>query len=205
MSAIKDSLELDIRAQIVDAASCRFRHYGYNKTTMAEIAADTDMSAANLYRYFKNKQDIIAECANRSMRDRIDRLRLAIRQPGMSAVEQLRNYALTDLHISHELAENDKKISELVNTITQERPDLVYIKIEAEKSLITEILLHGNNTGEFEIKDLDKTANAIHMSLVVFNVPIFMTLYALEEFEKKSLSIVDLIINGLAGVDKRLV
>lgn len=198
MSAIKDSLELEIRAQIVDAASCRFRHYGYNKTTMAEIAADTDMSAANLYRYFKNKQDIIAECANRCMSDRVDRLRVAIRQPGMTAIEQLGSYVLTDLQISHELAENDKKISELVNTITLERPDLVYIKVEAENALIAEILTHGNESGEFDINDVNKTANAIHMSLVVFNVPIFMSLYSLEQFKEKSLAIVDLIINGLA-------
>ena len=198
MSTSQKNIELDISSQIVEAAHIRFRHYGYGKTTMAEIAADTGMSAANLYRYFKNKQDIIAECANRSMCQRIVRLRVAIRKPELSAIERLKTYVLTDLLISQEMAENDEKISELVNNITLQRPDMVYSKIEAESAVIEEILSHGNETGEFAIADTTKTANTIYMSLVVFNVPTFMSLYSLEEFREKTVSVIELIVSGLA-------
>ncbi len=198
MSKLQDNLALDVRSQIVEAANSRFRHYGYGKTTMAEIAADSGMSAANLYRYFKNKQEIIAECANRCMCERVDRLRTAIRHPELSAIERLKTYVLSDLQFSYEMAENDKKINELVNTITLERPDLVYRKIEAEHALIAEILSHGNETGEFDINDIIATARTIHTSLVVFNVPIFMRLYSLEQFKEKAGSMVELLVNGLA-------
>jgi len=197
MNTSQKNIELDIRSQIVEAAHTRFRHYGYGKTTMAEIAADIGMSAANLYRYFKNKQDIIAECANMSMCERLDRLRVAIRKPGLSAIEGLKAYVLTDLLISQEMAENDEKISELVNNITLQRPDMVYSKIEAENAVIEEILSHGNETGEFAIADTTKTANTIYMSLVVFNVPTFMSLYSLEEFREKAVSVIELIVSGL--------
>lgn len=202
MSKSQENIELDIRAQIVEAAHARFRHYGYGKTTMAEIAGDTGMSAANLYRYFNSKQDIIAECANRCMSERIDRLRAAVRKPELSAIERLKTYVLTDLNMSHEMAEGDKRISELVNTITLERPDLVYKKIEAENALIAEILSHGNETGEFDIDDITKTANTIHMSLVIFNVPIFMSLYSPEEFKEKANSVIELIVTGLANLNQ---
>ena len=198
MNATQESLELDIRSQIVEAAHSRFSHYGYGKTTMAEIATDVGMSAANLYRYFKNKQEIIAECASRCMCERVDRLRIAIRRPGMSAIEQLKTYVLTDLQISHEMAEDDERISELVNNITLERPDLVYKKIEAEYTLIAEIISHGNETGEFNIDDIIATAQTIHSSLIIFNVPIFMTLYSQEQFKKKAIAIVELIVHGLS-------
>lgn len=198
MNINQDSLQLDIRAQIVEAAHSRFSHYGYSKTTMAEIATDIGMSAANLYRYFKNKQEIIAECANKCMCERIDRLRIAIRKPEMTATEQLNSYVLTDLQISHEMAENDKKIYELVNTITLERPDMVYKKIEAENKLIAEIILHGIETGEFDIEDISRAAQSIHTSLILFNVPIFMNLYSYEQFKEKAIAIVDLIVHGLA-------
>jgi len=193
----QENKELDIHSQIVDAANTRFRHYGYGKTTMVEIAADTGMSAANLYRYFNSKQDIIAECANRCMCERVDRLRVAIRKSGMSAIEQLETYVLTDLNMSHEMAEGDERISELVNNITLERPDMVYKKVEAENALIAEILLHGNEKGEFNVDDITKTADAIHMSLINFNVPSFMSLYSLEEFKEKAKSVIELIITGL--------
>ena len=202
MNSRQEDIELDIGSQIVEAAHNRFRHYGYGKTTMAEIAADTGMSAANLYRYFNSKQDIIAECANRCMCERVDRLRAAIRMPGLTAIEQLQTYVLTDLNMSHEMAEDDEKISELVNNITLQRPDMVYKKIEAENSLIAEILAHGNETGEFAIDDIVNTASTIHMSLVVFNVPIFMSLYSLEEFKEKASSIIKLIVTGLRKPDQ---
>jgi len=191
------NIELDISSQIVGAAHNRFSHYGYGKTTMAEIAADIGMSAANLYRYFKNKQDIIAECANRSMCERLDRLRVAIRKPELSATERLKAYVLTDLLISQEMAENDEKISELVNNITLQRPDMVYSKIEAENAVIEEILFHGNETGEFAIDDISNTASTIHMSLVIFNVPTFMSLYSVEEFREKAIAVIELIVTGL--------
>ena len=92
----------------------------------------------------------------------------------------------------------NKKINELVNTITLERPDMVYRKIEAENDLIAEILSHGNETGEFDINNIIGTARTIHTSLVIFNVPIFMSLYSLEQFEEKAVSIVELIVNGIA-------
>jgi len=198
MNTNQETLQQDVRSQIVDAADTRFRHYGYGKTTMAEIATDAGMSAANLYRYFKNKQDIIAECANRCMCERVDRLRIAVRQQGMSAIERLKNYVLTDLDISYEMAKNDEKISELINTITLERPDLVYKKVEAENALIAEILSHGNETGEFNIDDIIATARTVHMSLIIFNVPSFMSLYSLEQFEEKAILIVELLVSGLA-------
>jgi len=51
------------REQILSAATGRFERYGYGKTTMAEIAGDCEMSAANLYRYFESKLDIGAALA----------------------------------------------------------------------------------------------------------------------------------------------
>ncbi|GAV21360.1 bacterial regulatory proteins, TetR family [Mariprofundus micogutta] len=39
------------KERIVAAARQRFSHYGYGKTTMAEIASDCQMSVGNLYRF----------------------------------------------------------------------------------------------------------------------------------------------------------
>ena len=47
-----------IKSQIVAAAKKRFTHFGYGKTTMAEVAADCGMSPGNLYRFFPGKLDI---------------------------------------------------------------------------------------------------------------------------------------------------
>ena len=60
----------EVKQMIIDMADIRFRRYGFGKTTMAEIAKDCCMSAANLYRYFKNKQEIGVSIALKCMREK---------------------------------------------------------------------------------------------------------------------------------------
>lgn len=53
------------RDRILEAAINRIKHYGYGKTTMAEIAADCDMSPGNIYRFFEAKIDIAEAMARK--------------------------------------------------------------------------------------------------------------------------------------------
>ena len=57
--------KIDTREQILQAAMDRIKHYGYAKTTMAEIARDCDMSAGNIYRFFASKIDIAEAMARK--------------------------------------------------------------------------------------------------------------------------------------------
>ena len=155
-----------IRRQILEAAEARFRIYGCRKTTMAEIAEDAGMSAANLYRYFEDKQDIAAACAKRCMGERMELLRGVIRQPGQSASERLENFVLTMLRYTHELAHNQKKINELVEMVASERPQTVHEKNRAEQALIAEILAQGNTSSEFDVQDVIGTAWTVHATLL---------------------------------------
>lgn len=50
------------KQQIIDAALKRFSHYGYNKTSMNEIADDLHITKANLYYYYSDKATLIADC-----------------------------------------------------------------------------------------------------------------------------------------------
>jgi len=182
---------------ILEAAVNRFSEYGYNKTTMAEIAHDSGMSAANIYRYYKNKEEIAATCAKDSMRERTDILKSVIRDTNLGAAEKLEKYVLMTLQASQNMLLENKKIDEIVAEITKNRPDLVHDKINNENTLLTEIISYGNQTGEFDVDDVIETAAAIHASLVLFDVPMFMLLFTKEEFEKKALSVVKLLITGL--------
>ena len=58
MSATKSSTIEEIQQLILTAAQERFSQFGFNKTTMAEIAKDCKMSASNIYRFFDNKLEI---------------------------------------------------------------------------------------------------------------------------------------------------
>jgi len=47
------------RARILATAEKRFKHYGFAKTTIVDIADDCAMSHANVYRFFRNKTEIV--------------------------------------------------------------------------------------------------------------------------------------------------
>jgi len=188
----------DTKRKILQAAETRFRQYGYTKTTMAEIAEDVRMSTANLYRYFENKQDMAAACASRCMGERIEALREVVRRPGLGAAERLETYIVATLHYTHQQSCDQPNVNQLVETVARERKEIIHEKVEAERALIAEILAQGNESGEFGVEDVIATAGAVHASIVLFDVPIFMKLYPLEQFERVARAVTHLLIRGLA-------
>lgn len=186
-----------VREAILDAAQARLLRFGYHKTTMSEIADDAGMSAANLYRYFRNKQDIVAECTARCMDERLGRLRAVVNDDTFDARDKLRRYALELVDDSHALTAADSMMGELVDAVTRDRPDLLHSKFSAHYDLIAEILESGNRSGEFSVANVPATARYIFTTFAFFDVPLFVGLYERREFDERATGVVDLLINGL--------
>jgi AcrR family transcriptional regulator len=196
-SATQSMDKRDTAEIILEAAINRFSEYGYNKTTMAEIAEDAGMSAANIYRYYKSKEDIAAACAKNCMCEKADVLKGIVRDKSLSASEKLEKYVLATLKLSQEAALENKKIDEVCAEIMKSRSGLVHDKIASNKALLIEVLSFGNQTGEFNVDDIMDTATAINAMIVVFDVPMFMSLYTKEQFEEKAHSVIKFLLTGL--------
>src|SRR6476620_8707785 len=50
--------EHDVRDQIIEAANEHFSHYGYEKTTVSDLAQAIGFSKAYIYKFFDSKQAI---------------------------------------------------------------------------------------------------------------------------------------------------
>ncbi len=185
------------RAEIIETSERRFREAGYNKTTMAEIADDLNMSAANLYRFFKSKQDIAAACCERCLGERGEYLSAVTKRHDLSAGEKLLAFVLEDIRYTFERAENEPKINELIATVTHNRKDIVLSKLDEQCELIAEIIEQGNMSGEFNVADVAKAACAIHSSFTLFEVPIFLPLFTKEQLETIARDLVELLLMGL--------
>lgn len=46
------------RESILSTAQVQFSRYGFMRTSMEDIAKETDVSRASLYSYFENKEEI---------------------------------------------------------------------------------------------------------------------------------------------------
>jgi len=197
MEAKTSETQDETRTRILDAAETRFRTYGYGKTTMAEIATDVGMSAANLYRFFENKLDIGAALAQRCFAERHKLLEAVVNEPELAAAERLEKFVLTLLRHTHDQFSAQPKINELVETIITHRQELVQNKIDSDQKLVASILQQGQQSGEFEIADIAGTAEAVRNATVKFCMPLFMCMYPLDEFERMAKQVVQLLLKGL--------
>ncbi len=187
----------DVRARILAAAGERFSQFGYNKTTMAEIAKDCDMSAANLYRFFKNKLDIGSNLACACLDEKLLLIKNVIQQRQRPATERLHDVVLQILAHTYDRWANDPRINEMVNAICDARLEIVDQHELSKHNLIVELLEDGVQRGEFSIADVHDTTKAITAAITLFSVPLFMSLHSLDTFEKLAESVVQLILTGL--------
>lgn len=192
----------DTRRQILAAASQRFTQFGYNKTTMAEIAQDCGMSAANLYRYFDNKLDIGANLAGCCLNEKLGLVQAIVDAEQRPAAERLREVVFTILRFTHGMWADNPRVNELVNVICEERMDLVEGHKEQEHALLMKLLQQGIAGGEFAVTDPEDTATALMSSLTLFCMPLLMPLYSLEVFEQRADAVVRLVLNGILRNEK---
>ena len=188
--------------EILRTAFQRFRIYGYNKTTMAEIAEDGDMSAANLYRYFDNKESLAKACINLHIEERIDRIHIAIRQPGLTASNKLRALTMTSLEHCHSIYSQEYHLNHLIQQITTKYPEVVHEKIRHIEYAIASVLSEGIENEEFHDVDIESTARAIYSAISSFDIPYAMSYMTLEEFRKRALEVIDLILMALHRCEK---
>ena len=170
----RGSAEHAVRDQIIEAAHEFFSHYGYAKTTVADLAREIGFSKAYIYRFFESKQAIgeaiCAGCADRMF----DQVREAVEQ-GQSATDKLRKFAKTVATARAELFFADPKLYEIAVHASSENWPAARGYTERLHGLLEAILKEGRESGEFERKTpIDETVRSIFYALLPFIDPVFL-------------------------------
>ena len=194
-------LDLNTRAQIILAAKERFLHYGYPKTTMAEVAKDCNMSPGNLYRYFKGKLDIAIEIAREESIMTVDRLRPLIDCPVRSAQERLEEVMFSGLRESFHKLENKPKAVELAQIVSSQRPRFLLESLRRERRVIAIVLDYGRKTGEFVVHDISRTAATLQAATMKYHYPQLFTHQTLQDLEVELSEMMKLFFSGLVNND----
>lgn len=187
----------NIRARIQRAAEARFIRYGFAKTTMAEIAADCDMSAANIYRYFESKEAIAADSTDQWLAALRDELAAIAEDAGLSAGERLRRLVQARLAALAGLMEAKPHLEELIEYICRERVALIESHRAGVGALVARILDEGRRRGEFRALDSAATASAVQAATRAFFHHAVIRDIPRARLEAEADAVVALIINGL--------
>jgi len=186
-----------IRLKILEAATARFQQYGYGKTTMAEIARDCDMSAANLYRYFDNKADIAGELSRGCLGDKFQRLKAVIEEHGDNPERCIESWVLETFNHTWEMCLDQPRMNELVDDVCGQRADIVHEHYSDKRELLTEFLRKATDRGDLSVSDPEEAASVILTATISFDVPHFLHMQSREQHEENARQLARLVFRGL--------
>jgi AcrR family transcriptional regulator len=176
MSIAQESSELrerETRARIVRAAEALFHRYGYQKTTVADIARELGMSSANVYRFFESKK-AINEAVALTLTGEVEAEARRNAAAAGSAAERLRKL-LTDMHsMNAERYLRDLKMHEMVAVAISESWPIIRQHLETIHGILTGLIREGIARGEFGDCDPVLSAHCVQAAMVRFCHPRLM-------------------------------
>lgn len=187
----------NVRTQIVEAAKQHFSHYGYEKTTVSDLAKSIGFSKAYIYKFFDSKQAIgEVICANcietliASGKEEIGR------SPTPSS--KLRSFFNGLVKRSVELLFQDRKLYEIAAFAASEKwPTTIAYENEI-KQILLQLIREGRETGEFERKTpIDETVDSIFLVMRPFINPLLLQ-YNLDLAEEAPSLLSALVLRSLA-------
>lgn len=164
----------DVRAQIVTAATEHFSRYGYEKTTVSDLAKAIGFSKAYIYKFFESKQAIGEMICSNCLQEIEGDIRAAIAAADTPA-EKLRRMFKSSTESSLRLFFQDRKLYEIATSAATERWQSVIAYEERVQQLIREVLQEGRQSGDFERKTpLDETVMAILLVMRPYLNPLLL-------------------------------
>ncbi|KUZ40901.1 AcrR family transcriptional regulator [Burkholderia territorii] len=187
----------EVRAQIVDAATEYFSRYGYEKTTVSDLAKEIGFSKAYIYKFFDSKQAIgQVICANRlaaivaAVSENVD--------GAHGATEKFRRMFKTLLASGSQLFFQDRKLYDIAAEAAASPWPSVKGYEDQIRQLIADILRLGRETGEFERKTPpDEAVNAIFLVMKPYFNPLMLQ-YNLDGAEEATTQLANLVLRSLA-------
>ncbi|MDR6607167.1 TetR/AcrR family transcriptional regulator [Pseudomonas synxantha] len=164
----------DVRTQIVAAATEHFSRYGYEKTTVSDLARAVGFSKAYIYKFFESKQAIGEMiCANCLCQIEAE-IRAAVDEADHPP-EKLRRMFKSVVEASLRLFSQDRKLYEIAASAATERWEATLAYEERIRELLQGILQEGRQAGDFERKTpLDETVMAIYLVMRPYLNPLLL-------------------------------
>ncbi|MGV2836256.1 TetR/AcrR family transcriptional regulator [Pseudomonas shirazensis] len=187
----------DVRDQVIQAAMLHFAHYGYEKTTVSDLAKAIGFSKAYIYKFFDSKQAIgEVICANRLAM--IRQLVTTAIADAPTASEQIRRLFRVIAEAGSDLFFHERKLYDIAAVASRDQWPSVQAHEADLRQVIQQVLIKGREAGEFDRKTpLDETTEAIYLVLKPY-VNAAQLQYNLDSVETAVVQLPALILRSLA-------
>ncbi|HZP68595.1 MAG TPA: TetR/AcrR family transcriptional regulator [Pseudolabrys sp.] len=182
MNALPKTKPDDTRDRIMDVADRLFRQLGFAKTTVADIAAELDMSPANVYRFFPSKNAIVEAICRRCLAE-LDERAWEIGRSRGPARERIERLILEILAYHKANLLTDKRVNDIVLVAIEDSWDAIQAHKEVIRNVVELIIRDGIAAGEFEKVDPAETSRLFMRSVVAFVHPVLISQCLAEDEE----------------------
>lgn len=189
--------EHERRQQIIDAANEHFRHYGYSKTTVADLAKAIGLSTAYIYKFFDSKRAIGEACCA-IYQDKIAASVVAIAGEPKPASDRLRRIFLELGRSAADLFVHDRKMHDIVTAALEDKWQSVIDHEAKLLHIIRGIVQEGREAGEFERKTpMDETCRAILLAMDPIRNPLLLK-HHLDTLDEDAAVLANLVLRSMA-------
>jgi AcrR family transcriptional regulator len=160
-----DLRRVETATRILDEAERLFRHYGYTKTTVADIARELGMSPANIYRFFSSKTHIHEALAERMLASREIALHAIAKRPE-TASGRLRAFVLDEYEFTIAQMLDETKVHEMVAVAMEQHWSVIDRHLQRVTEILSRIIAEGMKDGEFTLADPMKAARCFKACVI---------------------------------------
>jgi AcrR family transcriptional regulator len=186
-----------VRDQIVEAAGEHFRHYGYEKTTVSDLAKAIGFSKAYIYKFFDSKQAIGEAICAKTLSGIVATVEEAVADAA-TPTEKFRRMFKILVKTNVNLFFNDRKLYDVAAYAAGEQWPSARAYCERIRQIVTDIVRDGRESGEFERKTpLDETVRAIDLVMQPYVNPLLLQ-YSLDVAEEAPVQLSNLVLRSLA-------
>ena len=185
------------RDQIIAVANDHFRQYGYEKTTVGDLARAIGFSTAYIYKFFYSKQ-AIGDAICGICLDKIAADLQSIAAQTTQASERMRQIFLKLSHHARTLSLNECRLQEMVLAACREHWPAFEKHKMALRAVIRRVVEDGRRSGEFaRTIPVEETCQGVLLVLEPFWNPILWAT-RLDHLEAHAATLAALVLRSMA-------
>jgi AcrR family transcriptional regulator len=186
-----------VREQIVEVAEQHFSRYGYEKTTVSDLAKAIGFSKAYVYKFFDSKEAIGEAICAKTLSAIVAAVEEAM-AGASTPTEKFRRMFKTLAATGASLFFNDRKLHDIAAHSAGEGWPSARAYSERIRQILMEVVREGRETGEFERKTpLDETVHAIYLVVLPYANPLLLQ-HNLHLIEDAPAQLSNLVLRSLA-------
>lgn len=161
----------ETRERILVTAEDYFKRFGYDRSTVADLAAALGMSSANIYKFFSSKDAIVEAIGDRVM-DEFRKELVGVLSSKQTALEKIENVFYKVYQFNKKKLSRDIQIYKIVLRSYEENWKCRRDFDEVMTKITTDLIELGIENGEFRVTDSLVTAKILLDSCVWITYPI---------------------------------